>query len=411
MHFKDQFQYAMFIRGEHVMGGLNRKAIRQAILCATLGAASTQFLSVDAVQGADTSPQVLKFSDLPTVKEDAFSSGNTKSEVQPASFNTGVVNACAPAMDACTIPCTPTVCCTPWWAHRTGIFGEILYLSAGNSDLIYALEQTGPNPGASPTGPLGITNIGEHVGFRVGGAIAQSDCSSLTASYARWDGQTTSVLNATGNNIIASTVIHPSVDTTGSQSQQAVAIQSASFQFADVALRRVYKASNAGVLNWNAGLRYGNMEQGLTATQTISVATGLTNVTTDIDFNGLGILGGLDGMRYSTDTGLYVYGRAFGSLLAGDWAADYTHINQFGGGVIANSYRDFRVSPVVDTEIGLGWQSSGGKLRLSTGYLFSTWFNAVTTRDYIQSVRTANLLNMDDNLTFSGLTARVDLRF
>jgi Legionella pneumophila major outer membrane protein precursor len=332
----------------------------------------------------DLDKQVYKLTDLPVVKENEFS------EVQKASHNTE--NGVTPAASCGPVTCGPVAC-------------------APETCLIYAIEQTGPVANASPTGPVGISNIGEHLGYRVGFSLASSDCTSMNASYTRWDGATTSILDATGTNVLNSTVTHPSVDTTGAASLQAVARQSAGFQFADISLRRIYKANNVGVLNWNAGLRYGNLEQGLNANQTISVATGLTNVTTDIDFDGLGILGGLDGERFSTDTGLLVYGRAMGSLLGGNWKADYRQTNQFGGGVIANHYEDFRISPVIDTELGVGWQSCNGRLRVTTGYLFSTWFNAVTTRDYIQSVRTANLLNLDDNLTFSGLTLRTDLRF
>lgn len=335
------------------------------------------------------------------------------SPVQPVSFSLhgGCDMACETKCDsACDSPCAQESC-VPWWAHRSGGFGELLYLSPGNSDLIYAVEQTGPGNAASPTGPIGISNIDEHVGYRVGITLAHSNCSSITGSYTRWDGETTSILQATGNNVLNSTLIHPSTATTGAASLEATATQLANFQFADVMLRRVYRSSDCGVINWNAGLRYGNLEQGLSADQTVSVATGLTNVSTDIDFNGFGIIGGLDGARHSTHTGFLVYGRALGSLLAGNWQADYRQTNQFGGGVIANRYDDYRVTPVVDTELGVGWQNCSGCLRVTTGYLFSTWFNAVTTRDYIQSVRTGNMLNMDDNLTFSGLSLRTDLRF
>lgn len=307
--------------------------------------------------------------------------------------------------------CRPANCCLPWWAHRSGGFGEVLYLSPGNSDLIHATEQTGPVGAPSPTGPLGISNIDERVGFRVGFSIARSNCSSIVASFARWDGASTSLLRATGNNVLNSNVIHPSTATTGAASREASARQSATFQIADVMLRRVYRSSDCGVLNWNAGLRYGNTEQGLDARQLVSTPTGLTTVITDIDFNGFGIVGGLDGERHSSHSGLLVYGRAIGSLLAGDWIADYRQTNQFGGGVIANHYEDYRITPVIDTELGVGWQSSAGGLRLTAGYLFSTWFNAVTNRDYIQSVRNADLLNLDDSLTFSGLTSRIELRF
>lgn len=356
----------------------------------------------------DEFAEVVNVTNIPSV----FDAHETS--VQPVSFSMqGDCDIPSVACDtACDSPCgSAKQCCVPWWAHRSGGFGELLYLSPGNSDLIYAVEQTGPVPQASPTGPIGISNIDEHLGYRVGIALAHSNCSSLTGSYTRWDGSTTSVLQATGNNVLNSNVIHPSTATTGAASLEATATQKSSFQFADLMLRRVYRSSDCGVLNWNAGLRYGNLEQGLTADQTVSVATGLTRVSTDIDFNGFGIIGGLDGARHSQHSGLLVYGRALGSLLAGNWQADYRQTNQFGGGVIANRYDDYRVTPVVDTELGFGWQSKGGCLRVTTGYLFSTWFNAVTTRDYIQSVRTGNMLNLDDNLTFSGLTLRTDLRF
>ncbi len=338
--------------------------------------------------------------DIPTVFEETFD------QVQPVSYSQPACDTACDAVAACV-----TECCIPKWAHRSGGFGELLYLSPGNSDLIYANEQTGPVATASPTGPLGISNIDEHVGFRVGFAVAHSTCGSLIGSYTRWNGSTFSTLDATGNNVINSRVGHPSVDTTGAASLTATADQSASFQFADAMIRRVYRSNDCGAINWNAGLRYGNLEQGLSVDQTISVATGLTNVRTDIDFNGFGILGGLDGERHSSHSGFLVYGKAIGSLLAGDWQADYRQTNQFGGGVIATHYEDYRVTPVLDTELGFGWQSKGGRLRVTTGYLFSTWFNAVTTRDYIESVRTAQMLNLDDNLTFSGLTFRTELRF
>ncbi|MFN9916494.1 MAG: Lpg1974 family pore-forming outer membrane protein, partial [Pirellulaceae bacterium] len=94
----------------------------------------------------------------------------------------------------------------------------------------------------------------------------------------------------------------------------------------------------------------------------MSVATGLTSVTTDIDFDGFGILAGLDGERRSKCCGGLLYGKVIGSLLAGDWRADYRQTNQFGGGVIANHFEDFRVTPTLDAELGFGWTSKGGRV-------------------------------------------------
>lgn len=326
-----------------------------------------------------------------------------------ACCSTGTCDALVSGCDSCG---SSSCCgCLPWWAHRTGAFGEILFLSPGNSDLIFAVEQNDPTANAFPTGPIGLSNIEEELGYRFGLSWALNNCTSIVGAYSRWDGDTTSFINRTGTNVINSLIIHPSTATTGAQSLSANAYQLVNFQTADVMMRRVYRANNSSVINWNAGVRYGNLEQGLVTNQTVAVGTGLTTVTTDIDFNGFGFLTGLDAERRFQSTGLSIYGKAFGSLLAGNWQADYTLVNQFGGGVIGNRYDDYRVSPVVDTELGLGWTSKGGGLRVTSGYMFSTWFNAVNNRDYIQAFRRGNLLDLDHSLTFSGLTFRTELRF
>ena len=262
------------------------------------------------------------------------------SGVQMASGETaGYAGACDEGCDTMGVmascdDCQLITCgCTPWWAHRSGGFGELLYLSPASADLIYVREQTGPNPNASPTGPLGISNIDAHAGFRVGLGYAFTDCCSLVASYARWDGDTFSQTDATNPYVLDSLLIHPSTATTGAASLSATADQLVNFQVVDAMFRKVYKSTDCSVINWNAGLRYGNLEQGLIGTQTVAVATGLTTVTTDVDFSGWGVIGGLDAERRARESGFLIYGKAFGSLLAGDWYADYTQVNQFGGGV------------------------------------------------------------------------------
>lgn len=312
--------------------------------------------------------------------------------------------------------CTPdVVCCSPcsepWWAHCSSGFGEVLYLSPGNSDLIYAVEQTDTTSTASPTGPIGITNVDESVGFRVGFSKRNNMCSSFFGTYARWDGETTDTLDRTGTRVLNSRLIHPSTTTVGSQSIQSVTDQLINFQVADMGYRRVVRSSNCSVINCSGGFRYGNLEQGLTGRQTVSTNTGLTTVNTDIDFDGFGIMAGLDGERRAQCCRGLLYGRVVGSLLAGDWTADYRQTNQFGGGVIANHFEDFRVTPVLDAELGAGWISKSGRMKFSFGYLFSNWFNTVSTRDYVRNVRTGQLEDLADVLTFSGLTSRLELRF
>ncbi|MEL6898995.1 MAG: Lpg1974 family pore-forming outer membrane protein, partial [Planctomycetota bacterium] len=139
--------------------------------------------------------------------------------------------------------------------------------------------------------------------------------------------------------------------------------------------------------------------------------TGLTNVTTDIDFHGFGFFGGLDFERYSSETGFSIYGKGTGSLMAGEWKASYTQTNQFGGGVIRNDYEDFHATPVIEAELGIAWAACGGHLRLHSGLMMSGWYDAVSTRSYVSGVRSGQLTNVGETMTFSGLVAGATWRF
>ena len=300
----------------------------------------------------------------------------------------------------------------PWWAHRTSLFGEFLWLRPGSTDLIYATEQTDPDPAvASPTGPLGIVGLDAEAGFRVGGSIGLSQCSSIQLSYARWDGSSQHSIEAQQNNVLSSNVTHPSVATSGNSSLEAMASQDMNFQTLDLNYRHLWKKTDSIAVNWLAGVRYGNIEQQFSADQTVAVATGLTNVATDIDFDGFGISGGLDFETYSCTTGLMLYGKTMASLMAGEWNATYDQRNQFGGGVISNRYEDFHATPTLDAELGVRWMGKKRHLVLSSGFLMSAWYEAVTTRSYINSVRDGQLTDAGETMTFSGLTARAEWRF
>lgn len=316
---------------------------------------------------------------------------------------------CGPASVACS---PKPYCPPPWWAHRHGAFGEFLLLRPGSTDMIYAVEQTDPDPAvASPTGPTGITNIDGEAGFRVGFSLAASDCSSVVTRYTNWHGDTTSSITAQGANVLDSLVVHPSVATSGAASLAAASSQSMSFETVDTAYRHLWKASDVLAVNWQTGLRYGNLEQRSRTDQTLQVATGLTNVATDLDFEGFGITGGLDFERYSCASGLSIYGKGMVSALAGDWKARYRQTNQFGGGVIASQLKDFRVTPVLDTELGLGWTGMNGHLRIHGGLLVSAWYDAMTTRSYVESVRDGRLNDIEETLTFTGMTTGLELRY
>ena len=213
-------------------------------------------------------------------------------------------------------------CCVPWWAHGTGGFGQFLMLRPGNVDQIYAIEQNDSvRPGSFPTGPIGRVNVGDEAGYRVGLAWAASDCTSLVFAYTDFSGSASNQITATTGNNINSLILHPSTDTVGDDGLESAADYDIDFQLADLAYRHVWKSTDTFAINWLAGFRYGEMGQDLVVEQLTSVATGLDTVNVDVDFNGFGMMFGLDGERRSCHTGLMIYGRGVTSFLAGDWQA------------------------------------------------------------------------------------------
>ncbi|MGI9472515.1 MAG: Lpg1974 family pore-forming outer membrane protein [Rubripirellula sp.] len=319
-------------------------------------------------------------------------------------------SSCDSACDACG-ESSNYCCCQPWWAHRCGVFAEFLLLRPGSTDFIYAVEQNDVTPGAFPTGPVGRVNIDSSAGGRLGFSICASQCTSLEVIYTGWEGSTSDSITANGGNVLNSQVVHPSGVTTGSTSLVSSADYSMDFQTLDLAYRHIWRANDCYAINWMGGFRYGNMTQDLTARQDVATATGLVTVDTDVDFDGFGLLLGLDAERRSCRTGLMCYSKALTSFLAGDWKGRYRQTEQIGLGVVGNEYEDYRVTPVMELELGIGWRSPCGRCRASVGYLTTAWYDAVSTREYVNAVRSNNYVNVDETITFSGLTAGLEANF
>ena len=70
-----------------------------------------------------------------------------------------------------------------------------------------------------------------------------------------------------------------------------------------------------------------------------------------------------------------------------------------------------RVVPTFDMEVGGGFYSWGGHVRITAGYLLSVWTNVVKTEDFIHAVQTNDFRDMGDSMTFDGLVLRAEGRF
>ena len=301
----------------------------------------------------------------------------------------------------------------PVWQHRSGVFGDFLYLRPGNVDVIYAREQTSFDPLlASPTGPVGRAAIDGGAGFRVGARWAWDDCTSIEASYTWFRSDTSSSITANPGTVLDMTVAHPSVATSGANSLVATADYDIGFQIVDIDYRGLLVGDFDGGLDYTAGVRYVRLTQDFRASQEIFAGSGLTTVATQIGFDGVGLHFGLDGIKRRPGSGWLLYAKGDASFLAGEFRARYRQSNQFGGaGVIGNDLADFRVVTILETELGVGWESSDGRWRWTAGYVFVGWLNALTTGTYIDGVRNGTYTDLGETLTFDGLTTRIEWRF
>jgi hypothetical protein len=231
------------------------------------------------------------------------------------------------------------------------------------------------------------------------------------ASWTKFEGNTQDRIVRSGSNVLNSQVIFPWTQTTGAASLQGAAAYDIDFQLVDLGYRHIWKACDIYAINWLAGLRYGQLKQNLLTAQEVSVATGLVSNKIDVDFDGFGMMFGVDAERRSPCTGLMVYGKALSSFLAGDWKGSYVQQNQFLGGIVANKYEDYRVTPLLELELGLGWRSRCGRCRASVGWMTSGWYDSISTRQYVDAVRNNRYVSVDETITFNGLTSRIEVNF
>jgi len=309
--------------------------------------------------------------------------------------------------------CDSGDCCPdPLWCHRCGVFADLLYLRPGNIDYIYAVEQTGTLPTDSPTGPVGRVGFDGAPGYRFGFNYALSDCSSIQASYTWFQDGTNDRITANPGTVLIFQPGLPSIPNVGASSIQASARYDIRFQQIDLDYRGLLYGTCDSAVNYFAGLRYANLDQRLTAQETIGVPIGLSTVRTEINFDGFGIGFGLDGMRRSANTGLLIYSRASSSFVSGEFKADFRQTSQFNpNAALGNTLVDYRVLTILQAELGLGWQDQCGRVRVTVGYMFAGWFNSLTTGSYIPGVQNRQFNDLNETITFDGLVSRVLVQF
>ncbi len=299
------------------------------------------------------------------------------------------------------------------WAHCSSVYASVLYLRPRNADVAYAVPIDGPissAPADNPiqTGRIGVVDPDYEVGFTVGTNLAINTMTSLFADYTQLESTTENRLQTAAPNVLRSLVAHPSTTSAATDFLSARANLDISFDTVDAGLRHLFVGGQVYAVNYLVAARYSRLEQQFGAN---FVDNGTEQVATEINFDGAGLRLGLEAERQSCHSRLRIYGRSSASFLAGRFRAQYFQGQSFDPSIVDTNWQAGRVVPVLDLELGAGWSSPGGRLRLGAGYLVSAWFNTVTTQDFVNAVQANHFVGLGDTLTFDGLRGTVEWRF
>ena len=314
----------------------------------------------------------------------------------------------------CNDACSTSCCYDRMWEHRSGLYGQFLYLHARDVDLPYATNVDGNILNATPLAPTQSADPDHQPGFKVGFAYALDNRSSITANYAFFESDTDDVTGAPANGFIRPELVIPSTLNTFGTAIGADANYRIDYQMVDVNYKSLVYRSCSSYVNAELGFRYANLDQDTLVGYDLPGQR--FEVASEIDFDGYGPRLGFEASRYLGRRGLSVYANGAASLLAGEFTSNYRQrdvnlaVNQGSAG-----FDDDRIVPQLEYEMGFSWTSCTGRFNLKAGYYIGAWFNTVTTPDFIrasQLVQTNNVYDqVDDTLTFDGLTASAEVRF
>jgi hypothetical protein len=327
---------------------------------------------------------------------------------EPPAISSNVSCSCSDDTSCCSSCCCPD----PLWMHRSGVFMDLLYLRPGNIDYVYAVAQTGPLATDVPTGQTGRVGFDGAPGYRLGGTMCLTDCSSIQASYTWYNVDTGSSLTANPGSVLVFQPGLPQIPNVGATAITASASSALRFQMLDLDYRGLLYGTCDTAVNYFGGVRYANLKQTFQGQEDVGVPFGLSRVNTDINFDGFGIGMGIDAMKRQAATGLLAYGRWSASFVSGEFKAQYREVTQFGpNSIIGNNITDYRVMSILATELGVGWRSYCGRYQVLAGYTFQSWGNALTTASYIPGVQNRRFDNLNETLTFDGFTSRVQFQW
>ncbi len=294
--------------------------------------------------------------------------------------------------------------CPPEEEHHGHFFAraEYLLMQPRRRDLDIAIID--PNRDGLPQGSIESLNWEADSGVRAGGGYRLEDGWEFGGYYTYFYSATQRSISAPPGGTLYATLTHPgfvdAVDTAAGSSRF-------KYQVLDLELGKRLKAGESFEIWLGGGGRYAWINQQLNASYDGQSAF-LARVSSPLDFTGGGLRVGADA-DWKIARGFGLYGRAFGSLLAGDIRADLTETNNNGGTVITRVQEKFhKVIPVAEMGLGVSWHNETFAARV--GYELTNWFGLVDSPDFIHDY-TNKLGHRIGDLSLDGLSVRVEVGF
>ena len=184
------------------------------------------------------------------------------------------------------------------------------------------------------------------------------------------------------------------------------------YQMADLLYRGALASGSRFSGNYLLGVQCGKLEQAFGQSGVFGGGqAGIIDTVSTVDFDGGGLKAGIDGEQCLRG-GFSAYGRLTGAVMAGRFKSRYSMLNFTTDVLLAEAnWKDDRIVPQLEYELGFAWTSPSDHWRLALGYMYSHWLNTVTVAEYIDAVQADNYVDVEDTLSFDGLVLRAECRW
>jgi hypothetical protein len=244
-----------------------------------------------------------------------------------------------------------------------------------------------PTLGSSVQGDLTSLNWSTNSGYRIGGGYRLGHGWEIGADYLYFHTNANSNAVPIGGGALFATLTAPGID----QVTSAAATSNLNLNLINLELAKRLDMGDGFGLRLSGGIQIADISQKLNAVYSGGTAgANFDSVSNPINFDGIGIRIGGEGWWHAPECwatwarGFGVYGKAYGSILSGEFHTKDTELANGGTTTIVDVSDKYRqLVPVINLGLGVGWSTQNVMLRV--GYEMFNFFSLVDNVDFVDS--------------------------